>query len=96
MVSGYEILWTANALAEVSATLSYLEEHWTTKELTQFAHAVDHTLELISRHPELFPESDFKTGVRRAVVDGNNTLYYQIAGTPVHVLSVFATKQQPS
>ena len=41
MQSGYKILWTANALQELEATLNYLKEKWTAKELKNLAVALE-------------------------------------------------------
>ena len=96
MVSGFKIQWTDHALSELSDTVKYLEENWTEKELIQFANAVDHTVEIISRHPEIYPVSNKKKKTRKAVVDKNNTIYYRIVKDSVQILSVFGTKQDPA
>jgi plasmid stabilization system protein ParE len=41
MKSGYKILWTDNALQELEATLNYLKEKWTAKELKNLAVALE-------------------------------------------------------
>jgi plasmid stabilization system protein ParE len=78
MASGFKVRWTDHALSEISDTIKYLEANWTEKELIQFANAVDNTVEVISRHPEIFPVSSKKEKIRKAVVDKNNTLYYRV------------------
>lgn len=95
MVSGFKIRWTDHALSELSDTVKYLEENWTERELIQFANAVDHTIEIISRHPEIYPISNKKKRTRKAVVDKNNTIYYRIIKDSIQILSVFGTKQDP-
>lgn len=57
MKSGYKILWTDQAIYELKETVEYLENNWTEKELRKFAAKLDHTIELISKMPEIFPES---------------------------------------
>ena len=96
MASGCEVVWTSHALSELATILNYLEGHWSQNELVRFVRTLDHTVDLISRYPQLYPESDYKKGVRKAVVDGNNALYYRVQGPQVQILSVFATKQDPS
>mgnify|MGYP003617768403 FL=1 len=41
MKSGNKILWTDNALQELEATLNYLKEKWTAKELKNLAVALE-------------------------------------------------------
>lgn len=96
MASGYEVVWTSHALTELATTLRYLEAHWTYIETARFVRTIDHTVDLISRYPLMYPESDYKKGVRKAVVDANNALYYRVQGAQVQILSVFATKKDPS
>jgi plasmid stabilization system protein ParE len=96
MASGFKIRWTTHALSELSDTIKYLQENWTEKELIQFANAVDNTVEIISRHPEIYPVSSNKRKIRRAVVDKNNTLYYRVVQNSIQILSVFGTKQDPA
>jgi len=96
MASGFKIRWTDHALSELSDTVKYLEENWTERELIQFANAVDHTIEIISRHPEIYPVANKKRKTRKAVVDKNNSIYYRIVQDSVQILSVFGTKQDPA
>lgn len=95
MASGYKIKWTAHALAELADTIQFLEDNWTERELNQFANAVDNTVEIMSRHPEIYPFSGTKKNIRKAVIDKNNTIYYRIVGDSIQILSVFGTKQDP-
>ena len=53
MKSGYKILWTDHAISELKETIEYLENKWTERELRRFAAKLDHTIELISKSPEI-------------------------------------------
>jgi len=95
MKSGYNILWTDHAISELKGTLEYLEENWTERELTNFSKELDHTIELISKNPELFQVSKKKKEVRRAVVSRYNNLYYRTKNDTVEILSLFSNRQDP-
>tara|TARA_R110002049_G_scaffold274592_1_gene452513 strand:+ start:1072 stop:1308 length:237 start_codon:yes stop_codon:yes gene_type:complete len=69
MKSGYKVLWTDHALSELKETIDYLEKNWTERELSNFSAKLDHTIELISKTPELFPSSFEKIEIRKAVVE---------------------------
>ena len=56
MISGYKILWTDHAISELNETIEYLANNWTEKELRKFSAKLDHTIELISKTPEIFPD----------------------------------------
>lgn len=57
MGGSYKILWTDHAISELKNTIEYLETYWTVKELTNFSNKLDHTIELISKTPKIFPTS---------------------------------------
>lgn len=93
MKNGYKILWTQNAVEELKGIVEYLEENWTQKELRNFTHELDHTIELISKNPELFQTSKVKKDVRRAVIAKYTNLYYQTSTDSVEILSLFSNRQ---
>ncbi len=68
MTSGFSILWTEHALAELEATIAFLETNWTEKELRNLAIEIEKAIDLLSRNPLLFQPSDLNIKVRRVVV----------------------------
>lgn len=56
---------------------------------------LDRTIELISINPVVFPESFEKKGVRKAVVEKHNNLYYRIIGNSIEILSLFSNRKNP-
>lgn len=95
MKSGYKILWTDHALSELENTIAHLEKNWTERELRNFSHELDHTIELISKNPELFQVSRKKKNTRRAVVARFNNLYYRLNEDSIEILSFFSNRQDP-
>ncbi|MFL0064891.1 type II toxin-antitoxin system RelE/ParE family toxin [Tenacibaculum maritimum] len=96
MKSGYKILWTDHAISELKETIEYLETNWTEKELRKFTAKLDHTIELISKMPEIFPESIEKKNIRKAVVEKHNNLYYRINKNTVEIVSLFSSRKNPN
>ena len=96
MKSGFKIFWTDHALSELEQTIEYLENKWTEKELRIFSAKLDHTIELISKSPEIFPTSLGKKGIRRAVVEKHNTLYYLINNENIEIISLFSNHKNPN
>lgn len=94
MKSGYKILWTQHALEELQKTIKFLQTNWTSRDLRNFAEKLDHSIELISKNPELFPFSESKK-IRKAVITKHNVLYYRVKGDTVEILSIFSTRQDP-
>ena len=95
MKSGYKILWTDHALSELKETIEYLENNWTEKELRKFSAKLDHTIELISKTPEIFPDSYDKKGIRKAVVEKYHNIYYRIGVNSIEILSLFPNRKNP-
>lgn len=95
MKNGYNIYWTEHALSELKQTLEYLEKNWTERELRIFSLKLDHTIELISKSPEIFPSSYEKPGIRKAVVERYNSIYYRHTGQHITIISLFSNRRNP-
>lgn len=95
MKSGYKLLWTANAIKELSDTFSYLETNFSFKELNQLANKLENISELISKNPNIFPISK-KNNVHRVVILKYNTMYYKVENENIIILSFFSNRQSPS
>jgi plasmid stabilization system protein ParE len=46
--------------------------------------------------PEIYPVSNKRKKIRKAVVDKNNTIYYRVVSDKIQILSIFGTKQDPA
>jgi plasmid stabilization system protein ParE len=95
MKSGYRILWSEHALDELKATVEYLELNFTERELTSLAGKIESILRLISTNPDIFPEYDADSGIRKVVVARFNTMYYRVTDRSVEILSFFSNRQDP-
>ena|SRR5690606_13524859 len=96
MKSGYKVFWTDHAISELKQTIEYLEKHWTERELRIFSAKLDHTIELISKAPEIFPSSFEKKDIRKAVVEEHNNLYYRINENSIEIVSLFSNRKNPN
>ncbi|WP_179320733.1 type II toxin-antitoxin system RelE/ParE family toxin [Winogradskyella helgolandensis] len=96
MKSGYKILWTDHAISELKESIEYLENKWTERELRTFSAKLDHTIELISKSPEIFPVSLDKINIRKAVVEKHNNLYYRINKNSIEIVSLFSNRKNPN
>lgn len=95
MANGYKVFWTKRALIELEEVESYITEHWTDKELKRLFKHLELTIQLISKNPQIFYESDMKKGVRRAVILKLNSLYYRIKENQIEVLAFHANRKRP-
>jgi len=94
MKSGYNILWTDNALNELKKTIEYLETNFSNKELEKLSQKIESIVYLISQNPGLFSKSN-KQGLYKVTILKFNTLYYRIQGDQIEILSFFSNRQDP-
>lgn len=95
MENGYNVVWTDNALRELSETYEYLETHFTQREIKKLSIEIHKTLFLISKNPLIYPLAD--SGIaRRAVIKKYNTIFYRIVDRQVQILSFFANRRDPN
>ncbi|ARN78741.1 hypothetical protein BST97_12470 [Nonlabens spongiae] len=95
MENGYKILWTDHALEELAETYDYLESNFSSKELRKLSREIASTLDITSMDPEIHPTADGFENIRRVVILTYNTLYYQIEGESIIILSFFSNRQNP-
>lgn len=97
MESGYDVIWTDHALAELGATFRYLENNFPERVLRKLAHEIERITYLISKNPFLFAASQEKPGVRKAVIEKFNSMYYRVHSprSEVEILSFFSNRQDP-
>lgn len=95
MKSGYKVYWTANALAELANTITYLEENFADKEIRRLVLQIEKTIALISHNPNIFPKSELKL-IYKAIVLKYNTLYYRVNENNIEILSFLSSRQNPT
>lgn len=96
MKNTYKIIWSDEALESLRAIIEYLEYRWTRKEISQFSQLLDHQLELIQNNPYLFPKSENSNELRKAVLSRQTSIFYQIEGAKIHIVSIFDNRQHPN
>ena len=95
MKSGYKILWSHSALAELKRIIFYLEENWSEKEISKFSKELEKVIKLITDNPTIFQIAISHQSLRRAVIAKHNTLYYRINGDSIEIISLFSHRQNP-
>ncbi len=95
MKSGYKLLWSEKALADLKNIIDYLIENWTEREIQNFAKRLDKRLKVIALNPKLFPNTSRRKGVRKSVLSKHTVIYYQTTGTVVNIITLFDPRQNP-
>lgn len=76
MRSGYRILWSEQASADLENIIDYLLLRWTEKEVRNFSKKLDKRLSLLSINPKLFPKTAKRKNLRRSVLNKHTIIYY--------------------
>jgi len=95
MKSGFKLLWSETALADLQNIINYLTENWTTREIQNFAKRLDRRVNLIGLNPKLFPKTSKRKNVRRSVLTKHTVIYYESNDATVIILSLFDSRQNP-
>lgn len=90
------IQWTPQANKGLQKVVDYLEQKWTSKEILQLEKKITQVLKQIAVNPELFPKSEMKTSLHKAIVDKNNYLVYRInlKKSIIEIVNFRGTKQK--
>ena len=91
------IKWANEATETFDKNISYLQEGWSEREITNFIRQTNHILARIARYPEMYPASPKSPRIRRAIVNKHITLYYRYFSTKreIVLLTFWHNKQHP-
>ena len=95
MKSGYRIDWTVEALNNLDDIIDYLTNRWSNREISIFYKLLDKRLELLSKSPHIFPDSELKTNVKRSVLSKQTTVYFEVKTNSLVILSLFDNRKNP-
>ena len=97
MDSEMEVVWSAKARVTYFRILDYLDQNWTKKEIIQFNERTQLVIGAILKNPGIFPDSDKKKNIRKALIDKNNLLFYKIDlfHHKIYLLTFFDSRQDP-
>jgi plasmid stabilization system protein ParE len=97
MVSEMEIIWTKKARLTYFCVLDYLKENWTKQELIQFSNKTEVILKALTKKPYMFVASGKHKNIRKAIIDKNNSLFYQVdkKNRRIYLLTFFDNRQNP-
>ena len=91
----YKIIWTDEALRNLDEILDYLKLEWTDREILQFKRKLSDQLEIIKKYPFIFPKSDRKPRLRKAVLSKQTIIFYEVQGFQLNLVYLFQTKMNP-
>lgn len=77
--------------------LDYLKKNWSKTEIIQFNNKTEIVIQAIQKNPGIFVCSSKHKNIRRAIIDKNNSLFYQVdkKSRKIYLLTFFDNRQNP-
>ena len=94
MKNTYSVVWSEEAVKNLSKILLFLEENWTEKEIRKFVTKLEKLISIIENQPETFPKAA-KSDIHKAVLTRQVTLYYNAGKDIIHIITLFDSRQNP-
>lgn len=94
MDKAYEVEWTKRSLQNAVVIRSYLMLKFTKKEVSKFESLLRQFELTVSNFPTLYPESQSKKNLRRAVIHKHTTVYYYFDNNKVTVIAMKDNRQE--
>lgn len=79
------VVWTNKAETSFNGIIDYLLDLWTVEIATNFVDIVEHTIELILEHPELFKVSECDNQSREAFITNHTTMFYRVLDDQIEI-----------
>jgi plasmid stabilization system protein ParE len=91
-----EIIWSKRAATGYSNILSYLDEHWSQKEIKHFEDEVKRFLKNLSKQPYMLRKSE-KMNIRRGPINKLTMLTYRIdeKRNQLQLINIRSARQKP-
>ena len=89
----YKLFWTEESIRNLEEILNYLISNWSQKVVDNFKQKLSKQLELILSNPEMFPVSNFNPRLRKAVLNQQTTIFYEVKGNIVYLAYLFVNRK---
>lgn len=91
-----KVIISKTAEKKLSKLFTYLLKDWNQKVKTDFVKKLDENIETIRKTPDIFPESENKTGLHKCVITKQTTLFYRFNSKKIIIVTIFDTRQSPN
>lgn len=94
MVSERDIRWTDEAVRNLDQILQDIQNRWTEKEVEDFKKRLMNYLSVIQKFPDIFPRSESRPQLRRAVVSSQTSVYYEVTEESIVLVFLWDNRRQ--
>ncbi len=95
MANKLDITYSNQAVLRTDQIIKYLLENWSEREVKNFLTALEGFEEIVSRFPEIYPQSQVLKGFRKAVVAKQISVIYSVHKNEIKVYTLFDNRQNP-
>ncbi|MCO6475440.1 MAG: type II toxin-antitoxin system RelE/ParE family toxin [Phaeodactylibacter sp.] len=89
------VIWAPSAEDEYAALLKYVEQHFGLDAALELLDTTEKLLEEIAAFPKMFPASEKRKDIRKAIISKQTSLFYRISQDQVQVLYIWDNRQDP-
>lgn len=89
---GLTVRWSQTSLRNLDKIEAYFLRNWTSRELSTFKENLSHLIQIISDFPFLFPATQKRKNVRKAVLVLHVVIIYLVKPEAIYVLGVYPSK----
>lgn len=89
----YKLRWSEESISDLEDILSYLSNKWSERIVNNFKEKLKRQLNLIIQNPLMFPVSTFKSGLRKAVLSKQTSIFYKIENSTIYIVHIFVNKK---
>jgi plasmid stabilization system protein ParE len=88
-----KVLFSRLAIFKLEKLSQYLSSEWSEQSKITFLKKLDSKINIIQQHPEIFPQSEFKPGLRKCMVTKQTSLLYEVGEDSIFILTIIDTRQ---
>lgn len=87
------VVWTENSEYTLNEIIEYIEMKFGLLVAQDYYFDVISVVNSISLKPEIFPIYQFKTEIRKAVINKKTILYYKTIGNEIYLIAFYDTRK---
>lgn len=95
MDSEFKLFWTEEAIHNLESILHYLSSGWGEREISNFRKALSRQVDLIEKFPMIFPNSEYNPRLRKAVLNRQTIIFYEVQDHFIYIVFLFNSMQNP-
>jgi hypothetical protein len=90
------VVWSDRSLSDTEIIRDYLQYHFSQREIDNFYKFLEFFEKIVSIFPQLYPLTNKKSGVRRAVLSKQLSVFYTLEDDIINVIVVLDNRMSDS